>query len=181
MAVNKKPLKGRKVRCRETGEYGTTLTFYKAPDGHYYKDEQTYLEHEHRLEAHRKLIGKISGYMGYIPGMVFPTCVTQSLKEFSFYGDDIVLETLERNRDSVEYAMRTKNFDGDRQRALYLMAIIRNHINDVYMEFKKRESSQTSEQSENSIPEVSTEFEMQNIGCSVKGKDISNFLDLELD
>lgn len=181
MAVSKKPLKGRKVRCRETGEYGTTLTFYKAPDGHYYKDEQTYLKHEHKSEAHRKLIDEISGYMGYIPGMVFPTCVTQSLKEFSFYGDDIVLETLERNRDSVEHAMRTKTFDGDMQRARYLMAIIRNHINDVYMESQKRQRSQIQEPAENSIPEVSTEFEMQNIGCAVKGKDISDFLDLDLD
>lgn len=181
MAVKKQAPKGRKVRCFETGEYGTSLTFYKAPDGHYYKDEQTYLRHDHKSKTHRKLIDELSEYMGYIPGMVFPTCITQSLKELSFYGEDVILETLERNRDSVEYAMRTKNFNGDRQRALYLMAIIKNHINDVYKEFKKAKESSTQMQEETLIPEVSTEEEMQNIGCMTKGKDISNFLDFDLE
>lgn len=179
MATKKQAPKGRKVRCFETGEYGTSLTFYKAPDGHYYKDERTYLEHDHKSKTHRKLIDELSNYMGYIPGMVFPTCITQALKELSFYGEDVILETLERNRDSVEYAMRTKDFNGDRQRALYLMAIIKNHINDVYREFERKKKSSVQEKEETMIPEVDTESDMRNIGCTAKGKDISSFLDFD--
>lgn len=35
----------RAVRCKITGEYGTIDTFYKAPDGKYYKSKEIY-QHE---------------------------------------------------------------------------------------------------------------------------------------
>lgn len=178
MAASKKTPKGRKVRCFETGALGTSLSFFKAPDGHYYINEAAYQKHVHKSETHRKLIDALSGYMGYIPGMVFPTCITQSLKELSFYGEDVILETLERNRDGVEYAMRTKRFSGDRQKALYLMAILKNHINDVYKEFKDIKLAQLKIE-ESSVPEIATESEMKEIGCTARGKDISSFLDEE--
>ena len=37
--------KGKKVKCRATGVFGTTLTFYKAEDGKYYQSEAVYKNH----------------------------------------------------------------------------------------------------------------------------------------
>ena len=41
--------KGRRVKCQATGAWGTTLTYYKAPDGHWYKDEATYQDKLHEI------------------------------------------------------------------------------------------------------------------------------------
>lgn len=173
MAKSQKP-KGRRVRCVETGEYGSSLTFFKAPDGHYYKDEATYESHFKRVSTRKRLMDVIARHLGYTPGMVFPSVVTKYLKELSFYGDEVILETFDRYFGDVDFAMRTKTFDSDQQRAAYMMAMIRGHINDVYKEIKREQESQERV----SVQEIVSPSELALIGSAQhKHKDISRFLD----
>lgn len=197
--------KGRRVRCPETGEYGTSLTFWKAPDGRYYKDEATWqarqerirlkgkdaqereqrhidravkLEKERQAKAevmrpYHEMMDLISYYMGYSPGMVFPTVITRFLKEFSFYGPDVILETLKQNQSALEFAMRTRNFKSDYHRASYLVAILKNKINDVYKDMRRLEQAQQTVP----VQEFVQPGQLDSIGTHAQGRDISRFLD----
>lgn len=168
--------KGRRVRCAETGEYGSSLAFFKAPDGHYYKDEGTYKSHTKRVETRKELMDVIAHHLGYTPGMVFPTIVTKYLKDLSFYGDDVILETFKRYYGDVDLAMRTKKFDSDQQRSAYMMGIIRGHINDVYKDIERMKGAQERRPTQ----EVVSPSDIASIGTSPhKHKDISSFLDDE--
>lgn len=131
MAKTKAPT-GRRVKCHLTGEIGTSLTFYKAPDGFYYKSEPVYQEKLHKTAIHKQLVNTLADVMMFDSSMVFPTIVLKKLKELSFYGDEIILATVEKCRDKIGYAMRTKEFQSEYQRCAYVMAIIKNNINDVY-------------------------------------------------
>lgn len=175
MAKSHRP-KGRRVRCAETGEYGSSLTFFKAPDGHYYKDKATYESHLKRVSTRKQLMDVIAHHLGYIPGMVFPTVVTKYLKDLSFYGDEVILETFNRYFGDVDFAMRTKVFDSDQQRAAYMIAIIRGHINDVYKDMEREREAQERVPTQ----EVISPAELSSIGLAQhKHKDISSFLDDE--
>ena len=194
--------KGRLVRCQETGEYGNSLAFYKAPDGKYYKNESIWKVHQdikekkaqereqHRMEHAKKreeerlakaeamrpyheMMDLISYYMGYSPGMVFPTVIAKFLKEFSSYGSEVILETLKQQQNGLEFAMRTKNFQSDYQRASYLVAVLKNHINDVYKDMQRvRQAMQTRV-----VQEAASPKELDSIGAHTKVRDISRFLD----
>lgn len=117
--------KGRRVKCQATGVWGTTLTYYKAPDGHWYKDEATYQDKLHKAAMHKQVIAALADVMMFDPSMAFPTIIPKKLKELSFYDDEIILATIEQCRDKIGYAMRTKEFSSEYGRAAYVMAIIK--------------------------------------------------------
>lgn len=118
----------------------------------------------------------IAHHLGYTPGMVFPTIVTKYLKDLSFYGDDVILETFKRYYGDVDLAMRTKKFDSDQQRSAYMMGIIRGHINDVYKDIERMKGTQERRPTQ----EVVSPSDIASIGTSPhKHKDISSFLDDE--
>lgn len=169
--------KGRRVKCQATGAWGTTLTYYKAPDGHWYKDEAAYQDKLHRTAVHKQVIAALADVMMFDPSMAFPTIVPKKLKELSFYEDEIILATIEKCRDSIEYAMRTKEFASEYNRAAYVMAILKNNINDVY----KAAKSSAAIQFKQKIKAQDTPV-LQNLDFSAntqpphKHKDISDFL-----
>lgn len=134
--------KGRRVKCQATGVWGTTLTYYKAPDGHWYKDEATYQDKLHKAAMHKQVIAALADVMMFDPSMAFPTIIPKKLKELSFYDDEIILATIEQCRDKIGYAMRTKEFSSEYGRAAYVMDIIKNHINDVYKAAKSNAAVQ---------------------------------------
>lgn len=167
-----KKLKGRRVKCHETGEWGTSLTFYKAPDGFYYKSEDLYKEKQKKSDTYNQLIEELAELMGFTPGMVFPTCVVKGLKQLSFYDNEVILETAKRCHDKVEYAMRTKKFASEYQKSAYIMAIIKNNINDVYKDIERnKHDSQRDIQ-----PVIPIESDLENVGCVKVSHDISDFL-----
>jgi hypothetical protein len=45
----------RKVRCNETQQTGYSVDFYKASDGKYYKDKDTYLQHVENIKCRNKI------------------------------------------------------------------------------------------------------------------------------
>lgn len=169
--------KGRRVKCHATGAVGNSLTFYKAPDGHYYKDSATYQARIDQIALHKQLIAELANIMMFDPSMAFPTIVPKMLKELSFYGDAIILQTLQQCKDNIGYAMRTKEFPSEYQRASYVMAILKNHINDVYKVAKqqaKQEVKQTVQEAQ--IPVVQDLYAMPQASSAAPAHDLSAFL-----
>lgn len=166
-------LKGRRVKCCLTGEWGTSLTFFKGPDGRYYKTENLYKEKQKKNETHKQLIEELATLMGFTPGMVFPTCVVKDLKQLSFYDESVILETVKRCHDKVEYAMRTKSFDSEYNKAAYIMAIIKNNINDVYKEIERNKAAKVSV---HTPVDINAKADLQDIGYTKASHDISDFL-----
>ena len=137
---------GRKVKCAITGETGTSDTFYRGPDKRYYKSEELYNEIKQKRELHRRLVGEILMMLGYEDGMVAPPVVNKKLKELSFYGDDIILETLHDCFQKIEFALRTRDFANEYNKISYVMAIVKNNINDVYLKHQREQKQQARAQ-----------------------------------
>lgn len=170
--------KGRRVRCFATGEYGTSLTFFKAPDGHYYKSEALYQQRTHDAEVYKSIMDIIHDALAFDPSMTFPTCITRSIKQLSFYGNETILETFEKCKPQIENAMRTKYFQSEYQRASYMMAIIKNNINDVYKAKKRRESAEASIQRQEKQFTAEDAADFADIGYAAKSnRDLSFFQD----
>ena len=168
---------GRKVKCRLTGETGSSDDFIKI-DGKYYKNQQVYDAWNKENEGRKKVIEIIAfDFLGYRQGQVFPTVLTKKLKELEFYGYDVILKTVEKSRSAIEYSMNTKDFSSDIHKISYIMAIIKNNINDVYREFQRTEK--IIEKQESKTKELGTinDEVMMSIGSKQKAKDISDFLE----
>lgn len=149
-------------------------------DGSYYKSQQVYDVWNKENEDRKLSIDIISSdFLDYQPGQVFPTILTKKLKELEFYGYDVILETIEKCRSSIEYSLRTKQFKNDQNRISYLMAIIKNNINDVYREHIRNEKISEKQQVQVSNFEEVCEKEVINIGSKQRAKDISSFLEDE--
>lgn len=161
----------RKVKCCVTGEIGSADDFVKI-DGRYYKSQAVYDEHQKDMEYYHKSIDMISDLMGYKPGQVFPTIVGRRLKELQFYGNECLYNTIIDNYKTCEWYMSNKSFANDMQRSAYLFAIIKNNINDEYK--KMTEKKNKKRHIENTYIETAN---LQDIGTSVKGRDIGEFLE----
>lgn len=118
-----------------------------------------------------------SDFLDYKTGQVFPTILTKKLKELEFYGYDVIIETIEKCRSSIEYSLKTKQFKNDLNKISYLMAIVKNNINDVYREHVRTEKIEEKQQAQTSNFEEVSEKSIMNIGSKQKAKDISSFLE----
>lgn len=165
--------KGRKVKCCVTGEYGTDLTFIKI-NGHYYKDQSTY-DNYTKNNTYRVLVyDKLAEFLGYRKGQIFPGIVHKKLKALEFYGFECVYQTICEEENAIIWALNYKDFRNDIGRIAYLFAIIDNNINDVYKSMRnvKKQLPKVSE----SVDYVE-ELNLEKIGTSKKGRDISAFLE----
>lgn len=189
--------KSRKVKCMATGQIGTNTEFFKAPNGRYFKSEEIYESWmEGRRKAHskpavpryekpgrtaesyKKLCDTIADLIGYVPGgQPMPTVVFRRLKELDFYSDEIIQETFDDCRPDIEWAFKTKVFDGDSVKASYMMAIIRNRIAEIYRREKRRNELRYREEyklkNENDFDEM---VDLENVGVVQKSRDVSSLL-----
>lgn len=118
-------------------------------------------------------------FLDYVPGQVFPTILTKKLKELEFYGYDVINRTIDKSYDSIQYALRTKDFRNDVCKISYIFAIIKNNINDVYKQVLREEKIEEKQQRQVTNVEVVDEQTFANIGTKQKAKDISCFLEDE--
>lgn len=167
----------RKVKCQVTGEWGTSETFVKI-DGKYYKNQKVYDVWHKENEDRKEVIDiLVTDFLQYVPGQVFPTILTKKLKELEFYGYDVIKKTIEKCRNSIEYSMNAKSFKSDTHKISYMMAIIKNNINDVYKECLRTEKVIEKQQEQTANFEAMDENTIMNIGSKQKAKDISDFLE----
>lgn len=170
-APKSKPVrKGRRVICHATGIYGNSLDYYKAPDGFYYQSQAVYEHKKQETDLYRQVVSRMAAYMGYQPGDVFPTVITKGLMQFKHYGYAAVLATMEQCHSQIEFALASRSFGSDYQKAAYLMAILTNNINDVARQLK----SQQAFESRQAAPSPASP--PQDFTSTAPAKDISSFL-----
>lgn len=182
------------VKCMATGERGPRDTYYKAPNGRYFKSEEIYeawmagrrkekakqnkprhYEKPGRTpESYKKLCDTIADMIGYDPGggQPMPTIVFRRLKELDYYSDEIIQETLDEKADAIRWAMENKAFENDSGRACYLMAIVRNNIAEVERREKEKKKARRDEEHNN--PNLDTMVDLENIGVVHKSHDVSS-------
>lgn len=164
----------RRCKCYETKEIGTTDTFFKAPDGHYYKSEEIYNKRIARTEYRKKIMDKIAELTNYEPGQKFPTVVTRRLKELEAYDNKTIYETIVDHQDDILWSFNNKNFDNEYGRFSYMMAIIVNNINDVVNIKLRDEKINKIENRKINTEDIDVEFDLN---TKHKVRDISCFLE----
>ena len=80
-------------------------------------------------EKRKKCIGLLMEILGYKKGVRLPSNTYSYLKQYKdTCGYDVVYETIERQRESIEWALANKQFCDDRSMVSYVFAIIQNNI-----------------------------------------------------
>ena len=170
----------RKVKCKVTGEFGTSDVFFKNPDGPgYYKSKELYDEIRRQADARLELVDILArDLLDYDEGQKFPPMLTRKLKELDFYSNVVILDTIKQCYDTLLQVKRTKEFSSTQAWISYMFAIIGNRIPDVYKEHKKRE--QEKERLDKKSKEFEQLAEMINVANEThqkqKTKDISALL-----
>lgn len=177
----------RPCKCHATGELGNIEIFYRpVGEKYYFKNKEIYenwlIEEDLRkikVNKRKKINDKIAKFIRYQKGQKFPTNICKEIKELeAFYGLDIILKTIELKEENIQRAMDNKEFKSNYKKCDYIMAIIRNNINDIWdkkqidkKEFEKTKSILNSDDIDVSMP--------TNKSIKNKKTDISQFLDEE--
>lgn len=164
----------RKVKCFVTGEEGTNETFVKIGT-HYYKSQEIYEQYRHEVDTRNAIVTMIANnFLGYQSGQKFPAYIQKKLKEFDFYSNDVILATLEKMSDTIQYYMNNKDFKSESGKISYIFAILSNNINDINKQFKHNKKVEKEHKTE-----IMTLSEIDISRPAPKGRDISDWLDEE--
>lgn len=163
----------RTVKCQDTGELVPSNEAYKASNGKYYSSAEAFKHISDEKMYRQKCLEELGNILGYSDGQKFPTIVPKKLKEYSFYGYKVVLQTIISKKADIVYSISHKDFASEYNKVSYVMAIITNSINDVKKKIDKEQRLQHI--SSNAI--TSEEMEStQTLGCHEDIHDISKFL-----
>jgi hypothetical protein len=136
----------RKVKCVITKEYGTSDVFYKAPNGRYYKTEDIYNEYEFEKKCRLLLLDKFVDLLGYYNTAQFPTILPKEIKELhNTFTYKVMLKTFNRCLKNIQYALNNKNFTTEYGKIKYILAIIKNKINEVNKEEQRQTQYKTTQ------------------------------------
>ena len=87
------------------------------------------------------------------------------------YGYAAVLATMEECQSKIEYALASRSFGSDYQKASYLMAILTNNINDVARRLKSQQEFESRQAAPQQAPPP------QDFTSAAQPKDITDFLE----
>lgn len=133
----------RKVRCQVTKEWGTSDTFYKAPNGKYYIDEKIYLKVKKDAEYRNLCIDTICSIAEYA---IVPPILNKIINSLGkAMGYDVLYETILRNKKNFIWANANKKFDSEVHRLLYYQGILKNSVIDVFKEFQNHNNQTEKE------------------------------------
>lgn len=164
--------KGRAVKCQVTNEIGNSNTFFKAPNGKYYKTAEIYYSWRREEDARLKCIDVLCDYCGYKGAGFAPTLMMKIISEFGTkFGYDVLFETLIQLQKQFEKAVMNKDFNSETSKLLYFKAMISNNIVDVQ---KQVERSMKNQRTTNQFEPGYFDFDLDKIGCPTGGgKDLS--------
>lgn len=179
----------RKCKCFVTGEIGTTDVFYKpnnedensTDNKKYFKSKEVYEQYRYQKDLRLKIMKELGDLMGYVTvkdggsSQAYPTSITRKLKELSFYGDEIILDTIYECTEPIKWAFANKEFSSEYGKGSYMMSIIVNNINDIYKRKKQAERKAAKEKK----TEIVENVDVYQIGNKSKARDISSWLDME--
>ena len=165
----------RSVTCKITKEKGDSDTFYCVRENgknSYYRSKEIYDKYEQLKKEKAELVEHISNEFFY--GQIVPPIFIKKINEVNLYGYGIILKTFKQKKDAFDYAM-TVNFDSDFQKSAYIIAIVKNYINEVYQQHKKEQTIET----EQSKDKIDTSIFNDTTASSGK-KDMSSFFEEDL-
>lgn len=138
----------RRCKCQVCGNWGTTDTFYKVEKGSrnlYYCSEEEYLnwkkEDNTRIELLRYICNEIWHYDDY---RMLPRVLQKQINKMSeVYNYEVILLTVQEHKDTLKYWMNLEGkFNNEYGKSSYMMAIIKNKINEVYKKWKIKQKQQ---------------------------------------
>lgn len=103
--------------------------------------------------------------------------VGRVVKSKEGYPYDIILDTLLSNADVIRWAIEQKNFKDENTKINYIMAIVDSHINDTYIAFQSKLSSEDIKDKDNIIEEERTIRIIPEVVKLKKNTGISKFLE----
>lgn len=166
---------GRKVKLHDTGLYGDSSVNFRAPNKKYYTTKDAYLKCEKNKKYRQMCIDKMYDLLGYKQGMIIPTYFYKKLKDYEPMGYECVYETMCSQEKSVSWAMKNKQFPNEIGRAMYVLAIIDNHVMDEYKKIVRNERLYKVD--ENSVVfNENVELDIEN-NTEKKKTDISQWLE----
>lgn len=127
--------KGRKVKCKATGEYGNSNDFYKTSKG-YFKTKEVYEEFQREANCRKQIIEMLAELMEYQKGEPLPPIILTELKRLKFYKNQVILKTIEQEYNAILKACSNKTFNNSVAQGRYIFAIIKNNISDVNRRFE---------------------------------------------
>lgn len=142
----------RRCKCQVCGNWGTTDTFYRVEKGSrnlYYCNESEYLEWKKekdiKIELLKFICDEIWHYDDY---RMLPRVLQKQINKMAkIYNYEVILLTVQEHKDTLEYWMNLEGkFDNEYGKSSYMMAIIKNNINEVYKKWKiKQKQAQQQE------------------------------------
>ncbi len=122
----------RQVKLVDTGEIVDKTQAYQAPNKKWYSSEDAYLEIDLDNATRTICIDKMFDLLGYSKGQKICTLFFKRLKEWrEGYNYKTIATAIDLSRNAIEFALRTKKFDNENARVMYIVAIIQNNLNDA--------------------------------------------------
>ena len=180
---------GRKVKCRFCFKTLNSTEAYHIDDGKQYPyccSAQEYFAEKIDNENMHKCYEVLYDAMRYRDNAILPNIVKKTLNDLhKSYSFEVILETIQKQKCSIEIACDTKTFNNEFVKCKYVMAIICNSIEDVYKQMKIEEVQHQKDETElEKINSSYVEFENGSIirpvqanKYSRRNTDISEFLD----
>ena len=171
--------KGRRVKCKATGEYGNSNVFFKSPEDGYFKTEEIYTKWKEKIKYFQKAKDCIYfDFLGYKKGEPAPP--NYIMKKFNelveFYGSKIVYLTILECYDDIMWAVRNKEFQSYVGKVNYITAILKGRIRDVAAKEKKMQVKkarlQKAEVQADDLQEIKINQEVH----AKKAKDLSSII-----
>ena len=86
--------------------------------------------------------------MCYRSGAIFPTIVNKDIESFAKgYGFDCITRTILKLTDKILWVVDNKSFKNESQKCKYVLAMIRNNLEDTYKQIKIEENEKIKERS----------------------------------
>jgi hypothetical protein len=152
----------RPVRCIVTRERGTSDEFYKGTYGNktsYFKNKEIFDEWRAEKEKAKAINDMIADFVGYYNGEKFPSSITGKIKELKdIYDIHTVYDTFVEKKEDIQFAMESMEFDTEYGKCAYIMAIIVNHINDVWKRRKREEKMKVKQEAELKSEDIDYEY-----------------------
>lgn len=171
----------RKVKCFICKKESNNLVAFKTPQNKYCCSEDEYNEHISKLNSWNELYD-------YIKSEIFEYDKTQNLSHWMIkqlrilnqaYSSDIILETVKQCKTNIKYYLTVKKeLDNEYKKINYMLAIIKNKINDIYEDYITLEKRKKIKEPEVNYIDLESS---QKVIKTIKDKGILEFIEGEID
>ena len=166
----------RKVKLQDTGEYGTDVSAYKAPNNKYYSSEAAYKRMATNAEYRAKCIDAMYAILEYQTFMKLPTYFYKRLNECDGYGFDVVYRCIQNKAKDIRWAINNKEFNSEVGKMMYIWAILNNSMNDALKEVVAERRAEEKRNKTTAI-EQSVDVDLDITDKKQHTVDISRFLE----